>query len=361
MHSNTAETGQVENATKIGVSVEKSSDLIDRRFSVAPMMDWTDRHCRYFLRGFSPTVLLYTEMVTAEALLRGNAQRLLRYHRDEHPLALQLGGSDPARLAAAARLGAEAGYDEINLNCGCPSDRVHAGAFGACLMRSPQRVADCVAAMRAAVGVPVTVKMRIGVVEGTGAAARERAQQFDAHDEAALHDFISAIAAAGCDIIIVHARKAVLGGLSPAENREVPPLRHDVVRAIKQQFPALQVILNGGLRDAAESRAALEWCDGVMLGREAYHRPYLLWELQQTLVDAGSARPAEAALLARMMRYADSELARGESLSSIVRHMLGLYAGRPGAREFRRVLSEGARAANASAALLLQAARQVPG
>jgi tRNA-dihydrouridine synthase A len=238
---------------------------------------------------------------------------------------------------------------------------VHAGAFGACLMRSPQRVADCVAAMRAVVRVPVTVKMRIGVAEGTGAAARERAQQFDAHDEAALHDFISAIAAAGCGVIIVHARKAVLGGLSPAENREIPPLRHDVVRAIKQQFPGLQVILNGGLRDAAESRAALDWCDGVMLGREAYHRPYLLWELQQTLVDAGFVRPAEADLLARMTRYADSELEQGESLSSIVRHMLGLYAGRPGAREFRRVLSEGARAANANSTLLLQAAGQLPG
>jgi tRNA-dihydrouridine synthase A len=333
--------------------------LIDRRFSVAPMMDWTDRHCRYFLRGFSPTVLLYTEMLTAEALLRGDTARLLRHDADEHPLALQLGGSEPQRLAAAARLGEEAGYDEINLNCGCPSDRVHAGAFGACLMAEPLRVAECVAAMRAVVSLPVTVKMRIGVVAGRAADTHARVQGFDARDEAALHEFVTAIAAAGCTTIIVHARKAVLGGLSPAENREVPPLRYDVVQRLKQQFPAMQVILNGGLRSAGQAGEALGWCDGVMLGREAYHRPYLLYELQHALDDGEFPRPDEALLLARMARYAERELARGDSLSSIVRHMLGLYAGRPGAREFRRVLSEGARDPHSTADLLLQAASRV--
>ena len=212
---------------------------IDRRFSVAPMMDWTDRHCRYFLRGFSPRVLLYTEMITAEALLRGDAARLLQYSAEEQPLALQLGGSAPARLAAAARLGEQAGYREINLNCGCPSDRVHAGAFGACLMAQPALVADCVAAMRAAVAVPVTVKMRIGTLEGgTGQPLARRLADFSEEDYAQLVAFTAAVSAAGCRIFIVHARQAVLGGLSPKENRDVPPLRPEVVRRLAAQFPA---------------------------------------------------------------------------------------------------------------------------
>jgi len=322
------------------------------------MMDWTDRHCRYFLRGFSPRVLLYTEMVTAEALLRGDAQRLLRYDAAEHPLALQLGGSDPQRLAAAARLGAEAGYDEINLNCGCPSDRVHAGAFGACLMAEPQRVSECVAAMREAVALPVTVKLRIGIVSGRGAVARERGQQFHEADWQSLCGFVAEIAAAGCATIIVHARKAVLGGMSPQENREVPPLRYDIVRRLKQQFSTLKVVLNGGLRSPAEVRGALQWSDGVMLGREAYHRPRVLSELHRAVFDDGWLPPDDSQLLARMVGYAERELARGERLAPIVRHMLGLYAGRPGAREFRRYLSEGARDPSAPATLLFEAAER---
>jgi tRNA-dihydrouridine synthase A len=226
-------------------------------------------------------------------------------------------------------------------------------------MAEPLRVAECVAAMRAVVSVPVTVKMRIGVVTGSDGATRERAQSFDARDEAALHAFVSSIAGAGCTTIIVHARKAVLGGLSPAENREVPPLRYDVVQRLKQQFPDFQVILNGGLRSVAQASEALGWCDGVMLGREAYHRPYLLYELQQGINDPGFQRPDEAVLLARMARYAERELKLGESLSHIVRHMLGLYAGRPGAKEFRRVLSEGARDPGSNAQLLHQAASRV--
>jgi len=319
------------------------------------MMDWTDRHCRYFLRGFTPSALLYTEMIVAEAILRGDAARLLRHHPDEHPLALQLGGSDPKRLAAAARIGMDAGYDEINLNCGCPSDRVRSGAFGASLMREPQRVADCVAAMRSAVTVPVTVKMRIGVLDG-GPGFRERVQGFDADDEAALHGFVQAIVAAGCDGIIVHARKAVLGGLSPEQNREVPPLRHDVVRALKARWPTLPLVLNGGLRSAPAAADALRWCDGVMFGREAYHRPELLAELERLLLDAHFVGPSPAEALERMARYATTELARGDRLASIVRHMLGLLAGRPGARELRRQLSEGARTSGVGAELLWQAA-----
>jgi tRNA-dihydrouridine synthase A len=322
------------------------------------MMDWTDRHCRYFLRGFSPEVLLYTEMITAAAILRGNRDRLLAYDPDEHPLALQLGGSEPADLAAAARIGADFGYDEINLNCGCPSDRVHSGAFGACLMLEPGRVAECVAAMHAAVRLPVTVKMRIGVVTGGGATARAAIARYTDDDAEALLGFVAAVRGAGATAVIVHARKAVLGGLSPKENREVPPLRYDVVRTVKHHFPGLPVILNGGLRQPDAVLEALSWCDGVMLGREAYHRPWLLQDLHTALA-AGQPGPgpARAALLARMADYAARELACGERLASITRHMLGLYAGEPGAREYRRLLSEGARAPGAGAELLRRAAK----
>jgi tRNA-dihydrouridine synthase A len=339
--------------------VQGSGADLDRRFSVAPMMDWTDRHCRYFLRGFSSDVLLYTEMLTAEALLRGDREWLLRFDPAEHPLALQLGGSDPARLAAAARIGAAAGYDEINLNCGCPSDRVHAGAFGACLMDDPQCVADCVSAMRAAVALPVTVKMRIGVVHGKGELARAATASFDERDYEALCDFTAAVTAAGAAAVIVHARKAVLGGLSPQQNREVPPLRYDVVARLKRDFPAITMVLNGGLRAAQDCLPVLEWCEGVMLGREAYHRPYVLYELQQQLFGRELARPREAELLQRMADYAARELARGERLAAIVRHVLGLMAGQPGAREFRRRLAEEARSPTADARLLLEAAAGV--
>lgn len=320
------------------------------------MMDWTDRHCRYFLRGFSRRALLYTEMVTSAAIVRGDARRLLEFDPEEHPLALQLGGSDARELAAAARMGEEAGYDEINLNCGCPSDRVASGAFGACLMREPARVADCVAAMRAAVRLPVTVKMRIGVVTGTREQARGALSGFDEDDFAALHDFVDQVRLAGCEVAIVHARQAVLGGLSPKDNREIPPLRYEVVRRLKAAFPALPVIVNGGLRDVPAVLAALEWCDGVMLGREAYHRPMLLGQLDRALAPTGAPLPSAAYLLERMARYAERELERGERLASITRHMLGLHAGEPGARDYRRLLSEGARARNAGAELIRRAA-----
>ncbi|MEP7243703.1 MAG: tRNA-dihydrouridine(20/20a) synthase DusA [Gammaproteobacteria bacterium] len=370
------------------------------------MMDWTDRHCRYFLRGFSPSVLLYTEMITSSAILRGDRDRLLAFDTEEHPVALQLGGSEPADLARAARAGEEAGYDEINLNCGCPSDRVASGAFGACLMLEPQRVADSVAAMKAAVKLPITVKMRIGVVEAKqrGVADNHRAAetsdtsgshgtanqhskpkshnaaiaQVSEQDFAALHHFVTLIKDAGCEAAIVHARKAVLGGLSPKENREIPPLRYDIVRNLKREFPGLPVIVNGGLRDVPTTLDALTWSDGVMLGREAYHRPMLLAELESALNPAAqggsltaresTASPGPATssqtpltreqVLDRMSRYASRELARGERLSSITRHMLGLYAGQPGARDYRRTLSEGARALGAGAELIR---KSVPG
>ena len=332
---------------------------LDRRISAAPMMDWTDRHCRYFLRGFSNSVLLYTEMITSAAILRGDRERLLRFDTEEHPVALQLGGSEPADLAKAARVGEEFGYDEINLNCGCPSDRVSSGAFGACLMREPERVADCVAEMKASVRLPITVKMRIGVVEGRQRDTQAAVAQVSEQDFEHLRHFVTRIRDAGCDVAIIHARKAVLGGLSPKENREVPPLRYDVVRDLRREFPLLPVIVNGGFKDVAATLDALTWCDGVMLGREAYHRPMLLTELDRALTQQpspGVETPSREAMLARMADYAAREMKRGERLPSITRHMLGLYAGEPGAREYRRTLSEGARETGVSADLIRHAA-----
>jgi tRNA-dihydrouridine synthase A len=322
------------------------------------MMDWTDRHCRYFLRGFSSDVLLYTEMITAAAILRGNRQRLLEFDPEEHPVALQLGGSDPEELATAAAAGAEAGYCEINLNCGCPSDRVASGAFGACLMRDPLRVADCVAAMHARVRVPVTVKMRIGVVERKERESLGSIVDFNEGEFDALQRFVAAIAHAGCARAIVHARKAVLGGLSPKENRAIPPLRYDVVRQLKSAFPALPIVVNGGLIDTRAVLDALTWSDGVMLGREAYHHPFVLAELHLAL-NPETARPSveRGEILERMARYAERELAKGTRLAAITRHMLGLYAGKPGAREFRRILSHTAHAPGADAQMLRAAGR----
>jgi tRNA-dihydrouridine synthase A len=333
---------------------------IDRRISVAPMMDWTDRHCRFFLRGFAPDTLLYTEMITTGAVLRGDREKLLRFDPEEHPVALQLGGSDPAALAESARIGESMGYDEINLNCGCPSDRVHSGAFGACLMLRPKLVAEGVAAMRAAVKIPVTVKLRIGVVDATELAeegstrresARAAAARFEAPERAALDEFVDGIVAAGCDAIIMHARKAVLGAWSPRDNREIPPLRYDVVRGIHARLAPVPVVLNGGLRTVEQVVSELAWAEGVMLGREAYHRPMLLAELST----ARASPPTRLQMLERMAGYAARELARGERLSWITRHMLGLYSGQPGAKEFRRRLSEGARDPAASPQLLIAA------
>ena len=297
--------------------------------AVAPMMEWTDRHCRFFHRGLTRRALLYTEMVTAEAVIRGDRARLIGFRDAEHPVALQLGGSEPKRLAEAARVGADFGYDEINLNVGCPSDRVQSGTFGACLMREPERVGACVAAMKDAVDVPVTVKCRLGVD--------------DQDIETALDALADSVLAAGADAIWVHARKAWLSGLSPKENREVPPLDYRRVYRLKERLPGAFVGINGGIRDLDAVRMHLERVDGVMIGRAAYQSPALLAEIDGMLgADAPQADLFAAA--ERMILYAEAHCAAGGRVSAITRHMLGLFQGRPGARQWRRILTvEGTR------------------
>jgi len=313
------------------------------KFACAPMMDWTDRHCRYFLRLLAPNALLYTEMVTAQAVRHGDRGRLLGFDPAEHPVALQLGGSEPALLAEAAHTGMHYGYDEINLNVGCPSDRVQSGRFGACLMGEPALVRDCISAMRDAVDIPVTVKSRIGI---------------DEHDDYEfLRDFIGTVAQSGCDTFIVHARKAILAGLSPKENREIPPLRYPFVYRLKQEFPALRIVLNGGVRDLDAARGHLEHVDGVMIGREAYHNPYFLAELEHAL--HGTPLPARETVVAKYVDYVEARLAEGVRLNAMTRHVLGLYLGRPGARQWRRQLAEGACARGAGAEVIREALQRV--
>ncbi|MFU8864183.1 MAG: tRNA dihydrouridine(20/20a) synthase DusA [Rhodobacterales bacterium] len=312
------------------------------RLSCAPMMDWTDRHCRYLHRLMSRHVLLYTEMVTAPALVRGGALHLLDHHPSEHPVALQLGGSDPAELAQAARLGAQAGYDEINLNVGCPSDRVQSGTFGAVLMKQPALVAECVAAMRAAVDVEVTVKCRIGVD--------------DQDPEEVLPEFLSRVGAAGCGRFIIHARKAWLQGLSPKENREVPPLDHDLVLRMKGMFGGLHISVNGGITDLDQALGFLDaGLDGVMVGRAAYHQPADILCRADRLVYGQREDSDPVEVVRRMRDYIEAHLADGGRLHQITRHMMGLFAASPGARQWRRILSEGASRTGADYALVEQA------
>ncbi|PZP61597.1 MAG: tRNA dihydrouridine(20/20a) synthase DusA [Pseudoxanthomonas spadix] len=308
------------------ISRDKQLMYQGKTLSVAPMMDWTDRHCRAFHRVLAPNALLYTEMVHANAVLQGDRERLLGYDASEHPVALQLGGSEPARLAAAARIGQDYGYDEVNLNVGCPSDRVQAGRFGACLMKEPALVAECIAAMREAVSIPVTVKCRLGVDE--------------LEDYAHFAGFIDTVAATGCDTFIVHARKAWLDGLSPKENREIPPLRYEWAYRLKRERPQLTISLNGGIADLDAIATHLSQVDAVMLGRAAYHDPYLLHRADAQLAGR-QARPREE-LLRALRPYVEAALARGVALKHITRHVLGLYAGQPGGRQFRQILSEGA-------------------
>jgi tRNA-dihydrouridine synthase A len=315
------------------------------RFCVAPMMDWTDRHCRYFLRLRSRRARLYTEMITAPALAHGDVPRHLDFDPAEHPLALQLGGSDPPELAHAARLGARWGYDEINLNCGCPSERVQTGSIGACLMAEPALVADCVRAMRDAVPLPVTVKHRIGL---------------DAIDDYSfVRDFVGTVADAGCEVFIVHARNAVLKGLSPKENREIPPLRYAVVRDLKRDFPALTFVLNGGLVEWESIERELPSVAGVMLGRAAYHDPWLLAEVDTRLFGETGPAATREDVVRRIAAYAARHVARGTPLRAIVRHMLGLYHGVRGGRRFRQLLSDAARLHDADVSLLEDALREV--
>jgi tRNA-dihydrouridine synthase A len=298
----------------------------EKMLSVAPMMDWTDSHCRVFHRLLAPRARLYTEMVHANAVLKGDRARLLARDPVENPVALQLGGSDPQLLAGAARVGQEHGFDEINLNVGCPSDRVQAGRFGACLMKEPVLVAESVAAMVAAVDVPVTVKCRLGVDEE--------------NDYDNFAGFIDTVAAAGCRVFFVHARNAWLKGLSPKENREVPPLRYDWAYRIKRDRPDLVIVVNGGIATMEDSLVHLQSTDGVMLGRAAYHDPYLLHRLDAAL--SGRETMPREALLRALRPYVESKLGQGVALKHITRHLLGLFHGRPGGRAFRQVLSEGA-------------------
>jgi tRNA-dihydrouridine synthase A len=323
----------------------KSNTYKGRRISVAPMMDWTDRHCRVFHRQITRHTWLYTEMVTTGALLHGDVPRHLDFDDCEHPVALQLGGSEPADLAASAKLGQQWGYDEINLNCGCPSERVQKGAFGACLMAEPQLVADCVKAMRDAVEIDVTVKHRIGI---------DQHQSYDF-----VRDFVGTVAQAGCHTFIVHARNAILKGLSPKQNREIPPLKYDMAWQLKRDFPQLEIIVNGGIKHPDEIDLHLQHVDGVMLGREAYHNPYLMSSFDARYYGASEAPNSREQVLAAMLPYMREQLARygslGFKINSMTRHMLGLVAGVPGARAFRQMLSDPKRLAGADPAILLEA------
>ncbi len=301
-------------------------DKKQRRVCVAPMMAWTDRHCRYFHRLITRHTWLYTEMITTGALLHGDAAYLLNFNPTENPLALQLGGSDPVALARCAKLAQAWHYDEVNLNCGCPSERVQRGAFGACLMTTPELVADAVRAMRDAASIPVTVKHRIGL------------DQMDSY--AFVRDFVGTVAQAGCTTFIVHARNVILKGLSPKENREIPPLKYDYAYQLKRDFPELEIILNGGIKTLEQIEHHLTHVDGVMLGREAYHNPWLLAEIDRRFYDGSTPEVNRTEVVNALSDYAAQELSRGAPLNAITRHTLGLYHGMPGARSWRRTLSE---------------------
>ena len=324
--------------------VEYSTSL---KVSIAPMMDWTDRHCRFFLRLLAPSARLYTEMVTAAALTHGDAERLLQFDVVEHPVALQLGGSDPKMMADAAKLGAQAGYDEININVGCPSDRVQSGQFGACLMSSPDVVASCFKEMSSVSDVPVTVKTRIGIDD-------QISYEF-------LREFVAILHTAGCDTFIVHARVAILQGLSPRENRSVPPLHYDRVYELKREFPDLTIVLNGGIVSTEQVLSHLETVDGVMIGRQAYHQPYFLTELEAVLFDHKDWQaPSRHEVIELMIPYIERQMSAGTELKNITRHLLGLYAGQPGARAWRRHLSEHTHLPGAGIEVLQEALAKLP-
>ncbi|HMV71615.1 MAG TPA: tRNA dihydrouridine(20/20a) synthase DusA [Pseudomonadales bacterium] len=316
------------------------------RFCVAPMMEWTDRHFRYFARLLSRRALLYTEMVTSAAIMHGERDRLLGFDAAEHPLALQLGGSDPHELATAARVGVEYGYDEINLNVGCPSDRVQSGRFGACLMAEPALVGDCVAAMQAVADVPVTVKCRIGIDDR------------DSPEE--LVHFVATVASAGARTVIVHARKAWLHGLSPKENREIPPLRYPIVYGLKREFPQLQIVINGGIDSLDACEDHLHHVDGVMLGRSAYHDPWLLAQVDSRLFGETDPVQTRHQALEAFLPYVAREIAAGRRLCQISRHVLGLFHGCPGGKRFRRYIAENAYRSGAGIDVLRDAAALVP-
>lgn len=315
--------------------------LPPRRLAIAPMLDWTDRHCRAFHRLLSPHAWLYTEMVTTGALIHGDVSRHLRFNPCEHPVALQLGGSEPEDLARCARLAQDWGYDEVNLNCGCPSERVQKGAFGACLMNEPRLVADCVAAMQAACSLPISVKHRIGI---------DRIEEYGF-----VRDFIATVAEAGCRIFIVHARNAWLKGLSPKENREIPPLRYEIVHQLKREFPHLEILVNGGLTESTTIAAQMQHLDGVMIGREAYQNPWALTLWERELYDADWA-PTREQVIAALVDYCRQEREQhGTPVRAVARHVLGFANGLPGAKRFRQMLSDPAELREADENLLHRA------
>ena len=318
---------------------------INRKFTVAPMLDWTDRHCRYFHRLLTKQALLYTEMVTTGALLNGDVERHLRFNAFEQPVALQLGGSEPKEMAACTRLAEDYGYAEVNINVGCPSERVQKGAFGACLMAEPHLIADCVAAMQAAVNMPVTVKNRIGIDE----------QQ----ERDSLFSFVETVAQAGCQTFIVHARKAWLKGLSPKENREIPPLNYALVYELKQAFPQLEIIINGGITTLEQCQHHLQFVDGVMVGREAYHNPWLLAQVDSQLYATPDSFNQRKAVIDAFIPYIEQQLSQGVTLAPMSKPILGLFQGIAGARYWRRYISENAFKPNADSKILLQAMQKI--
>lgn len=314
---------------------------MDRRFSVAPMMNWSDRHCRYFWRLLSEQALLYTEMVTTGAIIHAGPERFLTFNHEEHPVALQLGGSDPGELAHCAALAEQWGYDEVNLNCGCPSDRVQNAMIGACLMAHPQLVAECVTAMREACTIPVTVKHRIGI------------DDMQSYDD--LLRFVEPIVNAGCDVFIVHARKAWLQGLSPKQNRDIPPLDYDMVYRLKGDFPKQQIIINGGITTVEQCQHHLTQVDGVMLGREVYQNPYMLADVDEQIYGYTTAKRHHDQVLSALIPYIERQLAEGIRLHHIARHILGLYQGVAGAKMFRRHISQNAHRREAGIEVIHQA------
>lgn len=319
--------------------------MFSHRFAIAPMLDWTNRHCRYFHRLLSKRAVLYTEMITANALIYGLRTDLLVFDPREQPLALQLGGSDPSQLSECAKIGQEQGLSEINLNIGCPSDRVQAGRFGACLMAEPELVAECVATMQSKVHIPITVKTRIGV------------DNHDSYDQ--LTEFVSKISQAGCKTFIIHARKAWLKGLSPKENRDIPPLRYDVVRQLKQDFPSLNIIINGGIPDLDQAAEHLTTVDGVMLGRAAYHNPYLLAEVDQKIYGETNSLSTRVEILNQYHSYAEQQVGSGVPLNCLINPILGLFMGQPGARAWRRCLSDHRNQKNEGVGLLKKALEHI--
>lgn len=331
----------------LGTSHNSDMKMTDHRFCVAPMMDWTDRHCRHFHRQLTRNARLYTEMVSAQALMHGDVSQLLRFHIQEHPVALQIGGWEAGTMTHAARVGEDYGYDEININCGCPSSRVTEARFGACLMNEPRQVADLVTAMKGAVQIPITVKCRVGLDHD--------------EEEDCLHRFVETVASAGCQTFIVHARNAWLSGLSPKENREIPPLRYNAVTKLKRAYPGLQIVLNGGIKSLSACQKVLSELDGVMIGRAAYEDPWLLSRVDSILFKQKDPVRTREEAINSMYAYIASELAADTPLAHIVRPLLGIYRGEPGGRAFRRILSTDGRAPKAGLEALEAAVREARG